>query len=133
MFLRYRAKYYNEDTEKEAYGFFWAADYLIKRGTLLQPEQEKLEKLMHFFDNNLPIPDYYQKEKNRQAAKSATSWYKDTANKFIDRMNEMALLLKKYHVNIERISTKKIQGKKIYEDEFQVVIIPYRDVAKQVK
>ncbi len=133
MYLRYRAKYFNHTTQKLELGFFRAADYLKKNGILQREDREKLESLIHYFDHNLPIPDYYQKEKNRQSAKSATSWFKDSSDKYISRMNELADILEQYHIEVERIHSKKLSGKKIYEDDFQVTILPFRDTARQVK
>jgi len=132
-FLRYRAKYYHEENDKIQFGFFWAADYLKKHGNLEVPDRERLEKLIVYFDNELPIPEYYQDEKNRQIAKSATSWFKDNAKDFIASMNELALILEKYNVSVERIHEKKLPGKKIYEDEYQVTVLPFRDVKKKVR
>jgi hypothetical protein len=133
MYLRYRAKYYNEIKEKLEFGFFWSADYVKNHGTLDIDDREKLEELIRWFDKHLPIPDYYQKKKNRQEAKSATSWFKDTSLDFIVKMNELSEILKTYNVEVERISSKKILGKKIFEDEFQITVIPYREVAKKIK
>jgi len=132
-FLRYRAKYYHEQNDKIQFGFFWAADYLKKQGTLAVPDRERLETLIAFFDNELPIPEYYQDEKNRQIAKSATSWYKDSAKNFIRSMNELAKILERYNVEVERIHEKVLPGKTIYEDEFQVTIMPFRDAKKKVQ
>lgn len=132
MYLRYRAKYFNEVTQEVGLGFFWAADYLSKYATLTVDDRKRLKELIHFFDRKLPIPEYYQDKKNRQKSKSATSWFKDSAQQFIIPMNELAAILEKYHVTVERISTKKIPGKTIYEDEFQITVMPFRDVKKQV-
>ena len=132
MYLRYRATYFNASTNKVEYGFFWAADYLQKSDLEVQ-DRDRLDELVHWFDHNLPIPDYYQDEKNRQEAKSATSWFKDTAIEYIDKMNELGRILTKNNVNVERISRKQLKGKKIYEDEFQVTIIPFKDSIKKVK
>ena len=133
MYLRYRAKYYNHSTENLEFGFFWAAEYLKNHCTLNLEDRNKLEDLIKWFDNHLPIPDYYQKKKNRQASKSATSWFKDSSDKYISRMNELSNILEMNNVDIERINSKKLLGKKIYEDEYQVTILPYRDFAKKVK
>ena len=132
MYLRYLANFYNETIEKEAVGFFNAADYLQKQGVLLAEDQEKLDKLVYWFDNELPIPQYYQAEKNRQAAKSATSWFKDSATIYIHKMNELATILTAYQVQVKRINSRKIMGKIIYEDDFQITVIPFRDLRKKV-
>ena len=71
-------------------------------GTLNLEDRQKLEELIHWFDHNLPIPEYYQKKKNRQDAKSATSWFKDTSNNFISRMNELSEILKIVNSLIEK-------------------------------
>ncbi len=133
MYLRYRAKYYNDKSKKIEFGFFWAADYLMKNVSLEIEDRNRLEELIKWFDDNLPIPDYYQEEKNRQKSKSATSWYKDSADEFIKPMNEMADILEKYNIEVERINARKIPGKKIYEDDFQITIIPYRDSKKRIE
>jgi hypothetical protein len=133
MYLRYRAKYYNERTEKLEFGFFWAADYLKNHGILGIGDRQKLEELIKWFDKHLPVPDYYQNKKNRQDAKSATSWFKDSSSNFIQRMNELSVILETYNVEVERISSKKVLGKKIYEDEFQVTVLPFREVVKKIK
>ncbi len=133
MFLRYRAKYYNENSKKIEYGFFYALDYLKDYCDLTIEDRKIVEDNIKWFDYNLPIPDYYQNEKNRQDAKAATSWFKDTSKKYIDKMNSLSIILKNYNVEVERISSKKLLGKIIYEDEFQVTILPYRDYKQQVK
>ncbi len=133
MFLRYQAKYYNEETDKEEFGFFWAAEYVKNFAPLSLEDRKPLEDNIKWFDHHLPIPDYYQTEKNRQASKSATSWFKDTAHHFISRMNEMSKILEQYGVEVNRISSKKPLGKKIYEDEYQITVNPHREVAKKVK
>jgi len=110
-FLRYRAKYYHEQNDKIQLGFFWAADYLQKHGNLEKEDRKELEEL---------IP------------KSATSWFKDSAKEFIKRMNELARILEHYNVDVERINVKELPGKKIYEDDYQVTIIPFRESRKSV-
>ncbi len=133
MYLRFRAKYYNEKKDRIEFGVFSAAEYLKKHGTLEKEDRNALEAFIHYFDHELPIPDYYQDEKNRQAAKSATSWFKNSAEDFIGAMNKMALILQSYQVEVERIHSKRPLGKLIYEDDFQVTILPYRDVKKKVQ
>ncbi len=132
MHLRYLAKFYNKENEKIEYGFFAAADYLKKFCDLEINDREQLEKLIHWFDHTLPIPDYYQDKKNRQKSKSATSWYKDSALEFINPMNDLTLILEKYNVEVERINAKKVLGKKLYEDDFQITVLPFKDAKKNI-
>lgn len=47
-------------------------------------------------------------------------------------MNELANLLEQYQIEVERISAKKTPGKIIYEDDYQITVIPFRDVKKHV-
>lgn len=133
MYLRYIAKYYNETNKKEELGFFYAADYVRDHCNLSVPDRKSLEAAIKWFDHNLPIPEYYQLEKNRQSSKSATSWFKDSATQFINRMNEMSVILEKHHIDVQRINSKSLVGKKIYEDDFQVTVDPFRENAKKVK
>ncbi len=133
MYLRYLAKYYDDNAEKIDYGFFKALEYLRDHYDLSIEDRKIVEEYIYWFDHNLPIPDYYQDERNRQAAKAATSWFKDTSTLYIKRMNELFNILKRYNIEVDRISSKKLTGKKIYEDEFQVTIIPYRNNLKKTK
>lgn len=133
MYLRYRAKYYNNETEKTEFGFFLAADYLKYHCIINSEDKNKLEYLIKWFNNNLPIPYYYNKEKNRQSSKAATSWFKETSGEFITQMNVLSNILEKNNIEVQRISSKKILGKIIYEDDYQVTIIPFRDVTKNIK
>ena len=133
MYLRYLAKYYHVENERTQFGFFWAADYLIKHGTLSVEDRNKLETTIKWFDDNLPIPEYYQDKKNRQIAKSATSWFKDSATEFIRLMNELTPILERHFVTVTRLSSRKLLGKIIFEDKFQITILPHREVAKKVK
>ena len=132
MYLRYLASFYNEELEKEDVGFFKAAEYLKDHGILSIEDRKDLEELIYWFDHELPIPDYYQAEKNRQTAKSATSWFKDTADVYIKKMNQLVKILETYNVQVERINSSKIPGKQIYEDEYQITVIPFRDIKKNV-
>lgn len=133
MYLRYLAKYYNETNQKEDLGFFYAADYVRDHCNLSVADRKDLESSIHWFNHHLPVPDYYQTEKNRQSSKSATSCFKDSATPFIYSMNEVNKILEKYHISIKRISSKKPLGRKMYEDDFQVTIDPYREVSRKVK
>lgn len=133
MYLRFRAKYFNGVTGTTGYGFFWAADHLKNHGDLSISDRKELESLTKWFDNKLPIPEYYQDERNRQDAKSATSWFKDSAKLYIENMFKLKQVLDSYNVETETINRKKLPGKKIYEDEFQITVIPFRDEKKRVK
>lgn len=133
MFLRYRAQFYDASQDSIRFGVFWAADYLKNHGTLAKEDRARLEQLIHWFDHELPIPEYYQDEKNRKAEKAATSWFKDSAQQCIRNMNELTHLLEQHQVVIERIHAKKLPGKIIYEDDYQVTILPFREGRKQVR
>ncbi|MFT4981915.1 MAG: hypothetical protein ACI9UR_001773 [Bacteroidia bacterium] len=133
MYLRYLAKYYDETLQQDKLGFFYAADYVRDNCSLSTSDRASLETSIKWFNQNLPIPEYYQSEKNRQDAKSATSWFKDSATQFINRMNQISIILEKHNVDIKRINSKKLLGQKIYEDNFQVTVNPYREHIKYVK
>jgi len=132
MYFRFLAQFYNIVDEKEEVGFFRAAEYLQDSVDLTIEDRALLDKLIHWFDHELPIPDYYQDERNRQSAKSATSWFKDTAVDFIKGMNQLAKILTTYGVHVDRIHEKKLMGKVIYEDDYQVTILPFREKRKRV-
>lgn len=63
MYLRYRASYFNEAMQTVELGFFKAAVYLSEHAPLTTEDRKQLDQLIHFFDHQLPIPDYYQSKK----------------------------------------------------------------------
>jgi hypothetical protein len=65
-------------------------------------------------------PPYYRKRQN------GLSWFKDSAPEHIRKMREMSALLEHHDIRVRMIKTTR-PGYVVYEDEFQVVAVPFAD------
>lgn len=133
MYLRFLVAYFNENKKVSETGFFRAADYVRDYLPITKDDRMILKDLVKWFDNNMPIPTFYQDPTKRNENKKTFFWFKDTANEFIYRMNTLAIVLEKYGVEVRRIHSKKLPGKIIYEDECQIVIKPFKDSNLKIK
>lgn len=101
---------------------------LRDKGPLSQSEELLLKEISGWFNANLEKPKrftsakppYYRKRQN------GVSWFKDSAKKHIGKMHEMVVLLQHYDVPIRMIKTTR-PGYVAYEDEFQIVAVPFAD------
>jgi hypothetical protein len=67
-------------------------------------------------------PPYYRKRQN------GISWFKATAEEHISKIRELIALLENHGVRVEMIKTTR-PGYVIYEDNFQIVAVPFADGA----
>jgi hypothetical protein len=127
MFLRFVTTELDDESHKEL-GVFHAAGKLRDGGSLSQAEETLLQEIRDWFNINLakPIrftsakPPYYRKRQN------GISWFKDSAREHIGKMHEMVALLKHHDVPVRMIKTTR-PGYVVYEDEFQIVAVPFAD------
>lgn len=109
-------------------GVFQIAAKLRDGGTLDSHEEELLHELRAWFSTNLERPTrftsakppYYRKRQN------GISWFKASAREHISRMREMIAVLENNGVHVRTIKTVR-PGYVVYEDEFQVVAVPFAD------
>ena len=127
MFLRFVTTELHDESHQEL-GIFHAARYLRDSGSLSQAEEELLQEIRDWFNNNLEKPTrftsakppYYRKRQN------GISWFKDSAHQHIGKMREIAFLLEHHHIPVRMIKTSR-PGYVVYEDEFQIVAVPFAD------
>jgi len=127
MFIRFVIDERHRESHQEL-GLFHAAGKLRDSGSLSQPEADVLREIRGWFDINLEEPTrftsskppYYRKRQN------GISWFKDSAGEHIGKMHEMVALLKHYDVPVRMIKTAR-PGYVVYEDEFQIVAVPFAD------
>jgi hypothetical protein len=127
MFLRFVTTELHDESHQEL-GIFHAARYLRDSGSLSQAEEELLQEIRDWFNIHLEKPKrftsakppYYRKRQN------GISWFKDSAHRHIAKMREIAFLLKHHDVPVRMIKTSR-PGYVVYEDEFQIVAIPFAD------
>jgi hypothetical protein len=127
MFLRFVTTELHRESHKEL-GIFQAAYRLRDRGSLSQAEELLLKEISDWFNINLDKPKrltsakppYYRKRQN------GISWFKDSAGEHIGKVREMVALLKHHDVPVRMIKTTR-PGYIVYEDEFQIVAVPFAD------
>jgi hypothetical protein len=125
MFLRFVIS--ETDTEShQALGVFQAIFRLRDKGSLTEYEEAHLEQVRNWFNRSLekPLrftnakPPYYRKRQN------GISWFKDSAHEHISKIREITAILQSYGVPVQMIKTTR-PGYIVYEDEFQIVAVPF--------
>jgi hypothetical protein len=130
MYIRFIVKYFNKQTGREETGIFRAADYIRDFTEIGAAEKENLQKLIEWFDNNLPVPEFYDDPTKRSEEQHTYFWFKTSANEFIEQMNELTAILKKNDIKVETLHAEKVPGKLIFEDYCQIAVVPLEDVLK---
>ena len=130
MFTRFIVKYYNKQTKREETGVFRAADYVRDFSAIGQAERDELQKLIEWFDNNLPVPEFYDDRSKRSEEQHTYFWYKDSATGFLDKMKALTMILEENGIKVERLVAQEIPGKLVFEDECQIAVIPLEDILK---
>ena len=130
MYVRYIAKYFNRETEKEETGIFRAADYVRDFTEISEAEKENLQNLIKWFDENLPVPEFYDDPTNRSEEQHTYFWFKTSADEFLEQMNALTEILTRSGVKAEILSAERVPGELIFEDYCQIAVVPREDVLK---
>jgi hypothetical protein len=127
MFLRFVTAELHQESHEEL-GVFQAA-FRLRDNDMLSPEEEAiLQEIRDWFNKNLEKPTrfttakppYYRKRQN------GISWFKDSAREHIGKIREIVALLKNHDVPVRMIKSAR-PGYVVYEDEFQIVAVPFAD------
>jgi hypothetical protein len=130
MFVRFIVKYFNRRTRTEETGIFRAADYVRDFSEIGSAEKENLQKLIEWFDENLPVPEFYDDPTKRSEDRHTYFWFKAGATEFLDRMNALTTILEENGIKVERLTAVEIPGNLVFEDECQIAVAPIGDVLK---
>ena len=130
MFVRYIVKYYNKEARREETGVFRAADYVRDFSEIGAVEKEELRKLIAWFDENLPVPEFYDDPAKRGEENHTYFWFKTSAAEFLEQMNELTAILERHGVKVEKLRAERVPGELIYEDYCQIAVVPFEDVSK---
>ncbi|MGA9042438.1 MAG: hypothetical protein WB421_18040 [Terriglobales bacterium] len=127
MFVRFVTSALDEESHQEL-GVFHAAGNLRDKGTLSEHEQEFLQEIREWFNLNLEKPTRFTSAKPPYYRKrqDGISWFKASAQEHIRKMREMIAILEHHDVLVKLIKTNK-PGYVVYEDEFQIVAVPFAD------
>jgi hypothetical protein len=130
MYIRFIVKYFNRQTGRVETGVFRAADYVRDFTEIGAAEKENLQKLIDWFDNNLPVPEFYDDPTKRSEEQHTYFWFKTSAANFLERMNALNAILEKNGIKVEQLNAAEVPGKLIFEDECQIAVVPFEDVLK---
>ncbi len=129
-YIRCVVKYFNKETNTEETGIFRAADYVRDFSKIGAAEKENLQKLIEWFDNNLPVPEFYDDPAKRGEELHTYFWFKTNATEFIAEMNALTAILEQNGIKVEKLTAEKVPGKLIFEDECQIAVVPLEDILK---
>lgn len=133
MFLRFVTETIDANTGVKR-GIFPAAYALHKEGGVAEPDQSALASLLDWFEENLPIPNRFNRTKSKGFDRKATkgiSWIRESASEHIAKLWEITRLLERNGCHISMIRTDR-PGYIVYEDDIQVVAEPFSDTRPQL-
>lgn len=111
-----------DDDSNEQQGFFMAMEELRYSDTLYPWEADIDKVVFQWFNNNLDVPHVQSKDNKARAI----SWFKSTATEYIENMRQFSVILEAHDYVVEQLITSR-PGKIIYEDEYQIVAVPFSD------
>lgn len=123
MYLRYVASYENHVSGKTGTGIFRSADFVRDHTSIDKETNTRLQTIITWFDDNLPVPDFYDDPVSRKEENHTYFWFKTSAQNFIDKMEELCAIVEPHGIRIERLSSTEHPGKLIFEDECQIAVV----------
>jgi hypothetical protein len=127
MFVRYVVADLHEKSTRPM-GVFQAAYRLRDRGVFSIADQAAYFSLTGWFDVWLDVPTRFSRSRRPRACPKAICWFKPEAINHIERVRRLAKLLERYGMRTRLLKTGKPRYI-VYEDEHQVVAVPFSDTA----
>jgi hypothetical protein len=125
MFIRFVIDDLDCDSGKRQ-GLFQAAKTLRESGKLNAADDDRLEYIRDWFNENLEKPTRLAISSRAHGKNQAISWFKDSAHLHISKMREFKEVLERYGIPVQTITARRL-GYVLYEDEFQLAAYPFRD------
>lgn len=123
MYLRYIASYDDHASGKTGTGIFRSADFVRDHTPIDEKTKARLQSLITWFDENLPVPDFYDDPTTRKEENHTYFWFKTSAQNIIDKMEELCAILETNGVSVRRLTTTETHGEVVFEDECQIAIV----------
>jgi hypothetical protein len=131
MYIRFIARYFNRQNGRQETGIFRAADYVRDFSEKIGAgEKEALQKLIGWFDEHLPVPEFYDDPSKRTEEQHTYFWFKTSAGEFLERMNALSEILEENGVRVERLRAERVPGAIVFEDYCQIAAVPAEDAAR---
>lgn len=118
MYLRFSTIEWDPESTRNT-GILMAAHELRDEGGLSKDEHKLLRDNLKWFNEKLAVPKILNSEEHRRAL----SWFKPEGKEAIQKMWELADLLKRQGIEIVIHKTKD-PGIVVYEDNWQLVAKP---------
>jgi hypothetical protein len=115
-----------DDTSKRRIGLFQIAYDIMRDPLTASGAYDRIRDHIDWFNMHLPEPLRFTKRRVSSGANVALSWFKSTATDHIDKARELAALVESCGHRVSMIKETRI-GYVTYEDEYQIVAIPFRD------
>lgn len=121
MFIRYHGNYSSTHTN-QPYGIFVVLYHLKRDGRLSGQDERLYDETVQWFETHLPNPPFY--EDGNQAR--GVTWFKHNEHyaAMFARLQPFIDLARKYEVALIRSEAAEAPGVVIYEDDYQIGVIP---------
>jgi len=123
MYLRYVVSYLNSANGKNETGIFRSADFVRDHSEIEETTKAELQGLIAWFDENLPVPEFYDDPATRGEDDHIYFWFKISAENFIGKMEELCAILEAHGVSVQRLREGEAPGELIFKDECQIAVL----------
>ncbi len=124
MFIRFIVEHVDENAQVEQ-GVFIASGEMRRKGLLSKAGVVQLRKICDWFNKNLESPERVSRSTKKYAHPEAICWFKETAHEHLKRIARICDFLNAHGAATRAITTDR-PGYIVYEDEFQVAAVPFR-------
>ncbi|MFC5823319.1 hypothetical protein [Nonomuraea insulae] len=118
LYVRFQVRYYGRLGVQV--GIFAACHHLRHAGRLTPEDDKMFTEVDAWFIARLPYPPFYADGNTVRAV----PWFKPNAISLIDALAPLQDLLRRYEVPYDVVRSPD-PGTIIYEDEFQIGVLPY--------
>ncbi|MDQ3585790.1 MAG: hypothetical protein ACR2GW_02375 [Pyrinomonadaceae bacterium] len=122
MFLRFVTLYLDDHSHMAA-GIFTAAYELKDEEELPDYTRHMLAEILSWFDEYLDEPHIFSRSPRAYGRNIGICWFKNTAQRHLEKTFELAALLEEHNVLIELLKAER-PGYVVYEDDYQIVAEP---------
>jgi hypothetical protein len=110
-------------------GILASAYEIWRKGRLNRMEQAELRRLLDWFESSMVIPGRFTTSRHPRAQETAISWVRASADEHVRRLRHLAAILSSAGVAVDELHTAR-PGHLVYEDEHQVVALPFADTPR---
>jgi len=106
-------------------GVFGLVNMLGRRGRLSEADERFRVEANAWYDAAYTNPAEVDPRVYDESVHPLTAtWFKTTADHLVDRVDAYLELLERYDVPCVRLEAGTVPGRLVYEDEYQVVVVP---------